>query len=636
MVIVTLSRIFLLTSGRPTLTRELTTPHLSSFITTCLSQITIRNQSGKAIDISSGLLETILQCFIRLIPHHPAIFRPFSAQIRSLISSLLAPTPSDLGINGDIGLLLTNLRLLRLAHHLHALLPSCAARNGTAEEWKKYVQVILKHIDRTADVALRAVVDSQSQGHGSHTDITQEPTDEIVDELSLRKWHGVAAGCERISGLLGLLSAYLSTNGNAVYQVPVKPIYELADRMLSITPSPSASSSATSDIINRHISREERELVYMQLPYIHTALLRLLSTMTQRTSLLSFGFAEDLLDQLAWIVQRSTLTKDLCIAIYQMAEQVIDLIGPSLDAEKSVAVNSILRLACRDLLPKVEKRKDMSNGTAATKSQKLQYDADSFMPKSKTTGVKRAPTIHHQNQAVQLLLTALIRIPASTLVQIRLEIDGVAVLLQDQKLQLASVLNSHQNSKQHNMNLIPFLENVRAEDVLAQALMHRRVDPIINRPVYDQEDSMSEAQDTINNEPEILNANQPNFQFTSSAKYQIPQPMETVIHASAVAETAVETIAEPRDQATRVLESIPNQPESDIYPETRLSSEYDQQGDALSLMQSRALFAAGTQEVEMENAAGYESNDSSEIPEIVVDSDASDSDDIDDETIEVL
>ena len=638
MSIITLSRIFLLTGGRPTLARELTTPHLSSFITACLNALTIRDQAGKSIDLSSGLLETVLQCFIRLIPNHPAIFRPFGGQIRSLISPLLAPTPSDITAGKNTGLGSINLRSIRLAQHLHALLPSCAARNGAAEEWKKYVQVIINHINHTADTTFRAIVESQSKGHGAHEEGTQEPGNELIDELSLGRWQGVAAGCERISGLLGLLSAYLSTDGSVVYQVPVKPVYELSDRMLSFTHLPSTSSATNAEIVNRHISREERELLYMQMPQIHTATLQLLSTVMQRSSLVSFGFAEDLLDQLAWIVQRSALTKELSIAIYQLAEQIIDLIGPSLDAEKSVAVNSVLRLACKDLLPQAEKRNNTSNGTATAKPQTLHYDADSFILRSKTTARKQATATDLENQATQLLLVALVRIPASTLAQVRLEIDHVVVLLQDQNLQIASILNPHQSSKQSNRNLVPFLDNTRAQDVLAQALIHRRANPIISRLVYDQEEGMSEAPDTVNSEPEFSNTDQLDFQFTPNANFQIPQPIEPIIQASAIAETNTETVVEFNEQVTKELEPPSEQPRLDLHPGPKLPQLYDQQGEDSSLAQSRAVFAAETREVEMENAAGDESDDSSEIPEIVVDLDDSsdDDDDIDDDNTEAL
>lgn len=627
MSIITLSRIFLLTGGRPTLTRELTTPHLSSFITVCLNVITIRNQTGKTIDLSSELLETVLQCFIRLLPNHPAIFRPFSGQIRSLISLLLAPTPSYLTADKSAGFEATNSRLSRLAHHLYALIPSCAARNGAAEEWKKSVHVILKHIHHTADSAFRAIVESQSKGHGAQEEIPQEPMDEVIDELSLSRWQGVAAGCERISGLLGLLSAYLSTDGNVVYVVPVKLIYELADRLLYVTYLPSTSSTTNSESINRRISREERELLYMQLPHIHAATLQLLFTVMRRVSLLSFSFAEDLLDQLAWIVQRSTLKRDLCVEIYQATEQIIELIGPSLDAGKSVAISSILRLACRDLLPQAEKRRDMSNGKSATIPKILQYDADSFAPRSKTTAKKQAKAIHQQNQAAKLLLTALVRIPGSTLAQVRLEIDTVAVLLQDQKLQLASILNPHQSSKQHNMNLVPFLDNIRAKDVLAQALIHRRADPIISQPVYEKEDSISEGQDTINSEPEVSNTDQPSFQIASNTKFQIPQVIGAVIQTSAIAEV----IAGPSDQITYELESASDQSRLNLYSGTVLPQQYDQQDEDPILAHSKIVAAAETREVEMDSPARYESDDSSEIPEIVVDLDDSDEDDIDDD-----
>ena len=133
-----------------------------------------------------------------------------------------------------------------------------------------------------------------------------------------------------------------------------------------------------------------------------------------------------------------------------------------------------------------------------------------------------------------------------------------------------------------------------------------------------------------------MNADQLSFQFTSNAKFQIPKPAETVIHASATAETTAGTIAEPTDQVTKMLDSASEQPSLDLHAGRELPQQYIRQGEDPVLTQSSTLFAADIQDMDMENTAGHESDDSSEIPEIVVDLDDSDSDDTDDDNSEVL
>ena len=632
MTMIALTRIFLLTHGQPSLTREVTTPHLASFITVCLSLITTKppGQTGGIKDQSDAYFETALQCLIRLLPNHPAAFRPFNNQIRLLISPLVAPTPSDLKTSNDTRNIALSQRSSTLARHFHALLPFCAAKNGASEEWRKYVSTILKQIGQTADRAFRAVHESDANDLG---EASEEPASQIDDDLMLIGWHGVGAGCERIRGLLLLLSAYLTTKGNMSYQVPIKAIYEMAERLLSVTSPQSPVLGTRTEGVNRQFTREERESLYMMLPHVHTAALEVLSTMISRMSLLSFGIAEDLLEQIGWMVQRSSPTTELRSIVYKVMDQIAGMIGTSITAQKSTSISIIIRMACKDLIPEAKESRVLNSNRNGNIS-KPDYNADSFTSNA-AYSLRKAKTLQtYQKNALLFLSTALLRLPAPTLSSVRPEIDRVAILLQHEKLQLTSILNRQIGSRHQNANLIPFL--AKSHDPLVEALIHRRLGAVVGQENDPDDDGIESEMNDLPVEPEVV---VPSFNsdLASSFRDVSPPKMHKVHKPEDVEFVNSKRTAESIDLANEVtqIDEIDH-----INKKARLHQETENQTPYAEAVKNTTMSNVDSKPAETEaqpntiaieidmldsGEANSDSDDSFEIPEIVVDLDDEDS-----------
>src|SRR5262249_22923891 len=77
-----------------TLVREIATPNIPAFVTSCLALVK-KSSSGDSLSAPFSVVETIFDAFSTLIPLYPTTFRPSSSQIKSAARPYLAPTQSD-------------------------------------------------------------------------------------------------------------------------------------------------------------------------------------------------------------------------------------------------------------------------------------------------------------------------------------------------------------------------------------------------------------------------------------------------------------------------------------------------------------------------------------------------------------
>ena len=127
--VVTIARMFVLNREYPSLVRELTTPSLPGFITSCLTLV-------KPAPQENDILCVVLQAFNELIPHHPASFRPHSAQMRALVLPLIAPIPSDTTQYA----FLPSASVSEAARRLFVSLSMCTPKNASPEDWAKILR----------------------------------------------------------------------------------------------------------------------------------------------------------------------------------------------------------------------------------------------------------------------------------------------------------------------------------------------------------------------------------------------------------------------------------------------------------------------------------------------------------------
>ena len=486
--ILTLTRIFLLTHGQPTLLREITTPSLAPFVTSCLSLVTWKDpeNESKATDVHSPLLNIVLLSFSRLVPNHPASLRPFSGRLRSLIAPLLAPTPSTL-LNAERqpeSRFLPASSTVGLGQRLHALLPTCAAKGGSSDEWSKYVVLILQNINRIENLVFRGVIRHQTSSSNRAASAEDTVADDAVDDLQLPPWQGIHAGCERLVGLVQLLQAYLATKTTATISIPLGAIFAVLEQILSVFAPDYSQSRGAEMQLNPAVSREERDALYSMLPSIHTAAVECFSLLMARASYNAMSFASVALDQISWLFQRTRTTSSSRIAMYNLLSQIIGVIGASASVENVTHMSRIIRKASHDLIPPNEGIKQPSVPRDSQTSKVAKSNPDSYLNNSKAKSPSnRRPPKQLQEAALRLLTLSTATLPAEKFsVSLRHEMDRVAVLLQDERLMQASVLNPARSQGGAPLpTLLPFLSRAHPASLGTEALLRPRMPSIRNR-----------------------------------------------------------------------------------------------------------------------------------------------------------
>ena len=511
--IVTLVKIFMLTQGHQSLVRELTTPSIPTFITSCLNIITLRQSSQDLHypNINSHLLETVLQALIKLMPRHPSSFRPFVAQIKALIAPLLAPTPSYQPLEIEKGKLLGSFPgpTVALAQQLYALLPICAPKNSSNEEWGKATKDTIAQIHRTADYVFRAIIEDFPVSTRVPTILlgrqTYEDTvsDNLKEPIELPGWRGIEAGVERLVGLLQMLRSLIAVEGSSSYTLPVGAILSTIERIIAVT-IPSSTSQERSGYqarLNLEIGRDEREGLWLGLPYIHVAATSVLSTLVTRLESSSIGFAQSVLEQLLWIFQHEMHDSEVRRSVYEAMVPILELIGPSMSRPTSMALSTLISEACNDVLQGDNRlevtSKSATNGIkASSTSQRPLTNADSYL-KQETLGIHRSTSVYaNRKLATKLLTLVLSTIPTKHMdLQTRSLMDRTALLVKDEQAMLASVLNPQGPSKgKMSSSILPLFARISASSMELEGLLRPRM-PILQLTEMDQGHNIDEDED---------------------------------------------------------------------------------------------------------------------------------------------
>ena len=492
--IITLTRIFLLTQGRQSLLREITTPSIPPFVTSCLNLVSLRRsaQEPRKPDLISPLLDTVLQALIRLIPHHPSSFRPFVSQIRSLLAPLLAPTPCNLPPEtGEEAESSSGPRpVVVLAQKLYALLPQCAPKNTSNEEWTKSIKDTLKGIHRTADRVFRAVSEEWSSLARTPVNQPQAETygdvlsDGVDESIGLPGWRGIEAGCERLVGLLQLLESHIATESSSMYTLPAGAILSTMEKLLSITVPSTSGHQKSGDHarLNPEVGRDEREGMWLNLPQIHIAATAVLTTLMKRLDAVSIASTQGVLEQLLWVFQREKGYPELRRSIYEAVVEILAIVGPSMPRSTVSAMSPLIRALCQDALPESNlfemtsmpspngAKKPPNNSAAAT-------NADSYLQPQGITPTTPEPVPAVREVAAILLPLILSRIPqAHVSVPVRSLLDRTAILTKNEKAMLTSVLNPPERPKGKQIrSILPLYARSSALSLDIEGLLRPRM-----------------------------------------------------------------------------------------------------------------------------------------------------------------
>ena len=513
----------MLTQEHQSLVREITTPSIPPFVTSCLNLITITGSTkqSRKLDLTSPLLDTVLQVLTKLIPSHPSSLRPFVPQIRSLLALSLVPVPSDTTseVESREARALPSGSTVVLTQYLFALLPHCAPKNTSNEEYGKYLRATLDHIHRTAGFVFRAIFEDRvsstrvSKISASLSNYGDSVNDEIDDILDLTGWRGIEAGCERLEGLLSLLQAFMAVESSSAYALPVGSILSTVERMFNVLlPTKSDHQKPGSQSRwNPEVGRDEREGMWLKLPSIHVASIAVLSTLIVRLDVISIGILPGLLEQVLWVFRHEKDRQDLRISVYGIVSQILSIIGPSLSQSTVSSFSPLIRTLCEDILSE-ETRSEISaisttNGGKTVSSN--MSNADSYLKSANTA--KKHVKAHSDLEvpAASLLTSILSNVPTKFLsTSIRNLIDRTAILTDNQRAMFASIINPESLAKGKNTSsILPFFARAAATSLEAEAFLRPRMPVVqqrrIDRDVIDAEEEEDiDMTATYNDDPE--------------------------------------------------------------------------------------------------------------------------------------
>jgi hypothetical protein len=504
MCIITLTRIFHLTYQYPTLVREITTPSLPGFITSSLNLISVKPspEPVRKLKPNTPFLEIVLSAFLELIARHPTIFRPFSAQIHSILQEIIGATsPTFTGATVD------------LAEQLFIALHNCAPKNTSAEEWKNACRLTISSAHRAADYVLRGVVeqwesvDATLRQGAQPQDYSQLVADAGPDALGLPGWEGIHAGVERLTVLLRLLSQFLTAPTASAVTIPLGLILDLTSRLSAITvPAPGA------DVpVNLQIGREERDGLWAELPRIHSVCMKLLLSVVDALETGVVPVAQTILEKSLWVFRAEKFNKDIRVSVYDLVHALLPLMGPSTTKKNISSLADVLRSCCSDILPPTGDSvpSAASDPKGKAKTNQATVNADSFLhPASKQSRqIQTSTTFPNLKRAASDLLPVVLAfVPIEFLpTSLRAEIDRTVILTSDKTGMLASVLNPVPAIKGRgtSSSIIPFLARCYSSEMEVEGLIRPRMPVVMHAPgisgygsMVDEEDEEQEEQAT--------------------------------------------------------------------------------------------------------------------------------------------
>ncbi|KAL8370499.1 hypothetical protein RB595_000732 [Gaeumannomyces hyphopodioides] len=477
--VVTLVRIYTLIHEYPTLIREMATPTLPTFATTCL-QLLKPSPSTKSPKASAGLVETVICALATIVPQFPTTLRPFNGQIRAAIRSYVAPTLSDPEPVPQ-SLRECSRRLMLALHHT-------APKSTHSDEWASLLTGWLKDSHATADQIFRAVQESwePASGHTArNVSADDEPQGGGKQPNELPPWTGLDSGAQRLRGLLEAMSDCVGTTSKSSVPLPVAGLTDLVSRILLVLPPPPGVADRDLTIqLNPSVGREERDELWSVLPQLHIAALQLAHSLAQRLGSNLLPLAWELLDQAVRVLASCPQLAGARQTVFALVRDLLAICGPTLPRISVDSLAPTLHACCHDLLAasgfaqdEAQDKQAKANGARAAGAQ---ANADLFLPNKNTTSSSSSssagataaattaagrqqkpsgPGADHLAAAEALLEAALSYLPQRHLKKAeRALLDRTAILCRSKAAMLAGVLNPYvDKSGRAFANTYPFL-----------------------------------------------------------------------------------------------------------------------------------------------------------------------------------
>ncbi|KAL1304465.1 hypothetical protein AAFC00_003459 [Neodothiora populina] len=478
---IALTRIFMLTWDYPTLIREITTPAVPTFVSTCLNNLATRAYSQDE-------LRTTLETFAHLLPRHPTIFRTNQDAVAKLLQSVLEGSGSSTGP-----------AIRDLARRVSVLLHQCEPKGGAGEKWERSLVATVKATHVVADKTFMSIEEDWQSVAGNHVNkhalsSHYRTSQESKDASDRPVQQFVVSGSDALISNLRLLTSYFSIATPANVVASVGQVTDLLTRLLAVSISTSASKTTVK--FNKDSSREERDALTQVLPAIHLAAIQTLAAILKRYGSQLASSVHTFVDQLLWVFNASPSNRGIRTAVYRVMTSLIDLSGPTMTKTTVSSLRKLIVACCEDLLPSQTLDKpDVSANTNGTnnKAPQATMNADSFLktPTSKTSAssatnassaiVKQTqfPALHFA--AADLLPRLLCKLPSSRIpVALRSLLDRTAVLTRHKSAMTASALNppGTQTGAKGANSILPLLAREYSDDAAVEALLRPRM-PVI-------------------------------------------------------------------------------------------------------------------------------------------------------------
>lgn len=474
----TVTRIFFLTQHQPDLVREITTPLLPSFLTACLSLVrpSVNKSGEKSVSVSSPLLDTVLQCWLQLLPQHASTFRPFLSRIRPICLSLVEDHSSSQ-------------TTISLGTKLLCSLVSCAPKNTAGHEWIQMTSSIVEVIHETTNHVFRTLLEEHNFNNSSRIlsankhNFSKAPGITGKDQLGLSPWRGVSEGSSRIAALMSWLEHLISLATVQQIPVPCGEILDLTARILSANVSESQGRLGHGLRLHNEAGKEEKEELLLNLPKLHLSCLALLSSLCRTYEQSILPLCRTICDQVLFCFQGLSWHQGVRSVCYDIIGHIMNIVDLSELNINRNAFAALITESANDLkvvlpIPDSNKSQDSSKGLSLVPKTNRNTSGHSIdLLIGNTSGVF--------SSSWRLLPVLLGRGTISIVSrQSRTELDRVAILLNHQEAMLASILNPivSNTGSIAAASILPFLTRAAADTPAVEALLRPRF-PLVRQEV---------------------------------------------------------------------------------------------------------------------------------------------------------
>ncbi|EPS36341.1 hypothetical protein H072_10158 [Dactylellina haptotyla CBS 200.50] len=458
--IATLTRIFVLTTSKPALTRELTSPHLPTF---CQHLLALAASSQDHI-------LPVLHSIAWILRTHPTTFRPQHQKTLDLVRSILLA--DDDAAPDDV---------ITAATAVHVALVRCAQPRAQGEEWVKLFRDAVDTADRTCDVLFQSVIEEKDVD--SATRPIKHGNGDVDHLLSPER-----IGIRRVRILLGVIEALLAqpASSSPPPSIPLSPLLGLLDRLFAVHPltKPNPASPPAS-----------YHLLLSAYPAVLRSAVSVLSAAVSRLSGHCPSLALQFLHPLSFAFNTSKHHSPLRAQLYAALSHCLALVGRTLSQKDVHPLLETLSAACEDIIPPpppviitkepvstpgsmlliqpassgststYKKRKAPAPQNKANTPAASSMHADQFLKGGLTPSITNNTDDTPLVKSAKTLLTAVIlNIPSASIPsETRSKIERTMVLSGHTPGLLAAVL--YPATKKRGGSLLPHLMAVHARDI---------------------------------------------------------------------------------------------------------------------------------------------------------------------------